>query len=678
MPRPSLRRVEILLRCKPDAGALQDVAPIISRFLGPPPTLSLAEACAIGSIQFLDWVWQTSTDPGLSGWSLMKLVQSDTHYRQYQFVEAMKVAVVDGDLEILKWLMLHFPDSEVAVEVVELAAEKGKLAVLKVLLAQSQGIDAENGETSGSGASTVVRWGGHSVEYAIRSGHVEVVRWLLESTDQRMNGPKRSFIVMRLLDKGEMELVKMLLPRGGCVLDYAQMCPRPGIIEWNYECGYLRRNKPAAATAIMHLVGTGQLELMKKISEQHEPSPDCSNWHGAWRDALDKACSCGDLPQLRWLVEHPAGRRACEDMHQLGTLFKLLCAAAARGDVTMMQYLYDQAAVDTFGDALLNSIRHDRLEAMKWVLDHFPRSEHMPDYCVLVEAARHGRLEMLEYLQSMASSVVPGFSPPSSPRLFKREDLRLVAARDGHLRVSPCVCAWRSEWRSTDAMDEAAANGQLQVVTWLHSSRTEGCTTNAMDEAAANGFLEIVQWLHVNRSEGCTTNAIDYAARNGHVEVVEWLDENRAEAFTSSAIEDAALAGNVELVQWLHTKGSAIRSTKAMNFAAYGGHVEMMKWLRANRPGECSGEAIVYALCQGHLRAAYWLHDEFPEHTPVLRSRLICGEHKFAIVLFLHAHYPHVFTPEVVGKLKSSVLQDAYATAWLEENYLSPSSTRLN
>ncbi|KAK1930023.1 hypothetical protein P3T76_014520 [Phytophthora citrophthora] len=53
------------------------------------------------------------------------------------------------------------------------------------------------------------------------------------------------------------------------------------------------------------------------------------------------------------------------------------------------------------------------MSSIKWLLDNFPQSEQLLDYCLLSEAAKWGHLSLLEYFQSLPSSV-PGFVTGSS------------------------------------------------------------------------------------------------------------------------------------------------------------------------------------------------------------------------------------------------------------------------
>ncbi|KAG6966349.1 hypothetical protein JG687_00004891 [Phytophthora cactorum] len=158
-----------------------------------------------------------------------------------------------------------------------------------------------------------------------------------------------------------------------------------------------------------------------------------------------------------------------------------------------MQYLFDEGADDQYPDSLFRAVRKGHLNAVKWLLNHHSYAELREDERVIEEAARNGRLEIIQLLHDLDSSE---------------------------------ASFWWS--RSYSTMDLAASNGHLDVVQWLHLNRPRTCSSNAMDAAAANGYLDVVKWLHANRSEGCTKSAMDIAASNGHLDVIQWLYVNNS------------------------------------------------------------------------------------------------------------------------------------------------------
>ncbi|KAG6577916.1 uncharacterized protein IUM83_16742 [Phytophthora cinnamomi] len=613
--------VELVLLNRPDASALQDVAPTIADFLGPDRNLSLHEACNTGSLKLLDWIWRVSCDRSndrAASWSLASYLQSDAHYYQWQFSESLEVAAGLGDIDVVQWLFQHFRGCQVAVEVVEAAAKNGHLGVLQFLLAH----DAENrGRSELRGAGHAVHWGGHSLVDAVENGHSEVVQYLYRCASHRYDEAEVTRAIKTALRVGEMKLAEFLLPRGRCILDYAEFCSHPDVIEWKLDCGYYRRDPFSAGAAIKYLVRSGRLDLMQRIAEQHYPPPENADWSADWRSAMVHACVNGGKEILQWLMEHPAGRWTCRGDDRLFS--ELVFSAAYKGNIQVMQYLFEQGAVDKVRDALLHAIREGHFHMVKWLIEHFPESESIPNYCVLDEAARYGRLEMLEYFQGLDASVICGYVPSRrTARNSVGGDMvqMFIHASDGYLKVHSTLCRYRSTWNPTDAMDDAAANGQLDVVKWLHTHRSEGCTIAAMDCAAANGHLDVVQWLHEHRSEGCTTKAMDGAAENGHLAVVKWLYTNGVEGCTLKAVEGALRNGHLRVAVWLHKHHPALNPASVELWRRPPDLFELLLFQCAHLGGSFSPGLVEHAremLLGGssksnHRHIIAWLQEKFP------------------------------------------------------------------
>ncbi|KAG6966351.1 hypothetical protein JG687_00004893 [Phytophthora cactorum] len=196
------------------------------------------------------------------------------------------------------------------------------------------------------------------------------------------------------MDADDIEFCQSLMPKGACILDYTEYCATPQMIEWKLDCGYFKRDKYGAVVAIRDVAATDQLDLMNRIASEHNPPPEDSGWPKVWGDALAEVCMADRLSTVQWLLKHPTGRQAiailrgARSLRADKTLSKLLSYPAELCNVEMMQYLYDQGAVDRLGNTLLDAIRANQVESVKWLLQHFPDSEKIPDYAVMHEAAR--------------------------------------------------------------------------------------------------------------------------------------------------------------------------------------------------------------------------------------------------------------------------------------------------
>lgn len=211
-------------------------------------------------------------------------------------------------------------------------------------------------------------------------------------------------------------------------------------------------------------------------------------------------------------------------------------------------------------------------------------------------------------------------------------------------------------------MDDAAANGKMGAVQWLHTNRPEGCTTKAMDEAAANGQLEVLKWLHANRSEGYTDSAILNGASKDHAETVKWL-VTQAPEIAEIAMTHAVVNGNLDLVTWLHTEAKARCTVAAMICAASRGRLEILKYLYSRRLKDLSlkssGNLSEAALATDHVRVGHWCLTHLPAHSPTsLELSTYTG---FEVLLFVHLHYPELFTPRFLAEIRARMgFSEAY------------------
>ncbi|EGZ05549.1 hypothetical protein PHYSODRAFT_533826 [Phytophthora sojae] len=537
--------IDAVLRCKP---ALRDLEAVIAKFLGPPPNMSLSDACHEGSIKLLDWIWNcscTSVDDRATQWSLTNYLRSEPRYYSLQFSKSIATAANQGNLEMVKWLFAHFSDCGAPAGAAYNAAMWGHLHVLEFLWAHSdvnmplykkQKVIDGGSEIGGQYAAeyeetnNCVEWDNDYIIWAAaQCDRFDIVRWLYHNTPVNMREWPYDLTIEHILSTGDDELVQLLLPPGRCVLDYAKRCPRVDVIELMLDCGYLRRDAYLAVGAIRNLATSGRVDLMEQIVQLHSPLP--KKYVGeCWCSAIKEACLRGDLAMVQWLVEHRKGRQFCRvKMRKDSKHMHFLCYAAGAGSIDVMQFLYDKQYADQFVPALLSAVCKNQLAAVKWLIDHLPPEEQSTASCVIEAAASHGRLEILQYLAKL-DAASSWWSPSETAMSLSS------AAAGNFVDVAQWLVANHSnKGRSSIAMDKAAANGHLDMVKWLHTNGFK-CSVAAMDAAAANGHLEMVRWLHENCTAGCTAHAMDLAAGRGHLDVLKWLHRNRSEGCTRKAM----------------------------------------------------------------------------------------------------------------------------------------------
>ncbi|ETO62029.1 hypothetical protein F444_20026 [Phytophthora nicotianae P1976] len=542
-----LQCVEVVLRHN---DALQHTGGIISSFLGPPPNLPLAEACSYGSIDLLDWIWEsscTSAEDRSSSWTLCNYLRSDTHYVQWQFAEALEVAGTRNDVTVVEWLLEHNNGSQISEYIVDAVVAKGHLDVLKIFLAYQ--IEAG-----------MVDWG-YSIVTAMENGHSEVVRWMHKNIG---GGVHVHNLIAMALDIGDMDLAQFLMPRGGCLLDYA--CPGKNVymIEWMFDCGYLRRSETHTVSAIQSLAEVGNLELLQKVIQLVPELPiDSSIWIRCWGFALKIAFMRCNFPTIRCLVEHRMGYLICNCYCKV--LADLTWLAARKGHIELLQYVYNLGIPNAFKDVSIwvGAVSNGKLETVKWLLERklYPPSDEESN--VIDEAAKYGRLEILQFFHGLNTVMTMDEDAPESRLTIQVNKL----------------------WAKSHAIDLAAAHGHLAVIQWLHMHRKEGCTANAMDGAATYGHLHVVQWLQENRDEGCTTVAMDAAASNGHMSILQYLQINRSEGCSASIMDGPAKKGDLNMLKWLHENRADWCTNWILKYAVYSGHLGTICWLLVHYPG---------------------------------------------------------------------------------------------
>ncbi|KAK1930026.1 putative ankyrin repeat protein [Phytophthora citrophthora] len=641
----ALRIVSNVVRGRSNVDAAH-IESLITRFLLPSPNMSLTDAIQFNSLELLDWIWDascTSVDARSPTWTLTNYLRSDPHYYRWQFAEAMKVAVQRADLQVVKWLFAHFSWCVVPIAAVELAAAKGDLDILKFLRVETATVMDLNihrdkqAPTHGEGDIGVEWYSNNStIRCALGKGHIDIAWWLYEGAPYN-NSKTLNEIAKYYLRIGDIEKADSALPNREKMFQLVVVCSNPQAIEAGMDRGYYtQREERAAGRALRVLAREGRVDLLQRMVELYPGPPlHAYYWGEEWSSAVEEACRSGKLFALQFLMNHPNGRRICENVRRVSDL---ICFAGRNGDLEMMEFIYGQIlAARALRIALRKSPKVDmryavatggHVNVLEWYVERFPATVQHSAERIISTASRYGQLDILRKLHYL--DVLSRLQTcSSSSNINEKTDMWW-----------PLGC---------NAMDVAAAHGRLDVLKWLHVHRDEKCSTNAMDLAAANGYLEIVQWLHGSREEGCTTKAMDGAVGNGHVHVADWLYRNRSEGCTTDAIDQAAQRG----------------------------HLDAIKWLYVNELTGGTAEALTNAITRGHWPVANWLHAHFPGLVPVgLDFSTSDVSINFEILLFLHFHFPSELTPHVVrqatiifSSIYCGTVSDAIVVQWLKENY---------
>ncbi|RLN65315.1 hypothetical protein BBJ28_00018134 [Nothophytophthora sp. Chile5] len=575
---PPLTSVAVVLRERPALEQLPHVWELLSTFLDRRTELSLAQACAFGSLGLLDRMWEMSpttrdaiaaTD--IESWSLRKFLRSDRHYNRHQFTKALVQTAKIDDLCMVQWLFAHFSGCLAEVEVVETAAAGGHLDILKFLwesgrpllsAAERRSVVAPEEHTPDGNArlhgENSVEWGRNDAVLAAQNGHSEVVWWLLRT----VGGAERELdeVTRFAVTYGEIPQVQWMLKHGlpekGAIEPVAG---RLDALQWLFEHG----NRHFVSAALELAAGHGHLELVEWLV-QRDPNV-------AAIAAMEAACKRGDFAIVRFFLEHGLGLYSDMALHQ----------AASNNHLELADYL---VAIGFKGDmtgTMLAAAEKGHLDAVKWLYEHFadkpearlfPRTSfcmetHGPAKKMMDVAAENGHMEVLQFLHSIDDGAMENrvrkqhhgdretvvkWEPLCSREAIDR------AASNGHLDVVKWLDQNRSEAYSHRALPLAVCGGHTEVVKWLLERSSDGPLDGhpdlAMNFAAMYGHLSTVKLLHARGAKGCTTEAMDGAAEIGHLEMVQWLHEHRTEGCTKSAIESAAERGHFDVVLFLHSQ----------------------------------------------------------------------------------------------------------------------------
>ncbi|KAG7377475.1 hypothetical protein PHYPSEUDO_011617 [Phytophthora pseudosyringae] len=358
----------VVLRDNPSLGALPHVVSSVSQCLDCSVDISLARACAFGSLRLLCRIWELSEELTASNgdaagrlrrhlwWSPLLFLWTDRHYHRAQFSRGVVEAVRRGDLGMVRWLFNHFSGCVVAVQAVEVAAAAGDMRVLQFFLDSelpSQGTQ----ETAENNDSNQVQWGGADLAAAVENGHADVARWLFE----HKGGVDRDWgrFMAAVIRKGDLELLQWLLDRGYAerqlappTMDDAAWGGHLDILQWLYHHGYVHH----ASFALEHAARNGYLEIVEWLVRYH-PVGNASR-------ALDAAARENHLHVVSWLLEHNLGRGATSGMHQ----------AAIRGYLDVAQYLHEKGfhgVASVSSGTMLRAAGRGFLGVVKWLNDEF-------------------------------------------------------------------------------------------------------------------------------------------------------------------------------------------------------------------------------------------------------------------------------------------------------------------
>ncbi|KAF4147520.1 Ankyrin repeats domain-containing protein [Phytophthora infestans] len=692
-----LLAVTLIFRSKPafESLSLTHVVDSVTTFLDSAVELPIKKACQFNSTRLLDRIWDSSIELAASSdtsWSIRNLLQTETHYRGFQFTFSIVKAIQLRNLEMIQWLCEHFPALMVVQKCVEEAAAVGSIEILQYLLEKGVNVNAlDDEDEDNEGKTHTIDWGYEDAAKAAAAGHSEVVMWLYENAGSDVRNDEET--LKAVVASGDVTLLRWLLQR-------LTIVPCKGVHD-------------AAAN--------GHITMLEFLTEEGYIQDDTVG-------LLLKAADAGQMAVVRWIIDRDwsmdtssdqesddAGSPFDDDLHSRkhitsvgGEASLAIHNAAVNGHLDVAKYLHARVdwplnandetielarhcpiieqvkylglnieAKRVSGATMLLATTKGLLDVVQWLYTTYSSDPTLNLFwscnqdtkqheSVLDAAATNGHFEVLQYLHEAAKDVTEE-NKNKRRRLRKYPDMTLgqpiymypSSPRETELQTEPSKPGY-----TTAAMDGAAGNGHLNVLRWLLENESKGCTMQAMSLAARNGHFEVVQWLCDNIQKDWIASAMDSAASGGHIEILEWLHE-RGFQCSVYAMDGAASGGHLEAVKWLQDHRSEGCTKAAMDGAVSCGALRLVKWLHENRSEGCTRSAFYKAALLGHLDVIKWLLENYSEEFPPFAMENAALSLSFEVVLFLHRAKRGGCSSaaKIVRYLSLDMLR------WLHENY---------
>lgn len=393
---------------------------------------------------------------------------------------------------------------------------------------------------------------------AARTGRLDVLQWWLFSyiPNAELDDTLAKLLFELSVKKGQLQTLQWLKAHGHFPLaSYREKplkCGHPQVIEWlvNEKCPVPIQLCMAASAKI------GDWAFAKWVHEQGELMLGPAK---RWFLVGHHAARLGSLEMVQWMyVNRPKDftemtlRGAIEgghleiaqwaNDHGLKNQFRILCPPhLAAIDLPMAQWLWseirevDMLTADPWIlNLLLNAARHDRLDIIEWLHAHgvptrpgivavaiWKGDMEMMQRLLTIRpeenvrdnlkcAASHGQLEMFKWFHSQQSNAVDSY-------------VMLDAISKGHLHIAKYIYAHcdRFKWHSGNMEQAAAINGQLQTLLWLHANGKK--RTVDLGAVASRGHLQVLKYLLLNGNTSYSPNTAVEAAKRGQFSVLAWL-----------------------------------------------------------------------------------------------------------------------------------------------------------
>ncbi|TMW65863.1 hypothetical protein Poli38472_003628 [Pythium oligandrum] len=374
---------------------------------------------------------------------------------------------------------------------------------------------------------------------AIHSGHVDVVQYLYEREEVRVEMPRSPRF--EITNKASPALVTYLKDVvNASVFTFDSRYP-PEIQEW---CRAHWKPGDSAYVCISRALAEEREDAALYALRRRQAATD---------SPLEQDIVCHhDLKMLNWVLA------------QTGYIpvARVAVPAAAQGNLEMLKWLHDHQFPEVWPSAVLSAAaKHGHLEIVQWL--HANRADGCSSEA-MVAAARSGHLHVLQFMCT------------HWPYLRIQEAMN-KAAEHGHLNIVQWLHSTSTSNNLRDVLGSAASGGHLDIVMWLHK-QFEGYFMSTTSYVG----LEIAHWLYLNGYSSHLDSVATMAGRRGDLPWLKSLHALGLDVFTWNGVLGAADEGHLRVIAWLHERyPDQVNLERVSHRAKLSGKQHVVDWVRA-------------------------------------------------------------------------------------------------
>jgi hypothetical protein len=331
----------------------------------------------------------------------------------------------------------------------------------------------------------------------------------------------------------------------------------------------------------------------------------------------------------------------------------------------------------------------NQLEVLVWLLE----VKKIP-YCmeILVDAARSGHLDVLQYLhnnkyadpgqpnpnQAIVAAVSSGNQDVVEWLMIRYggyAKLLKPKAQEIVLRAITSRNLTLTKWLINKGFELDRNLGchfvsDLESLIWLKQEQNCYWDATVCTNAAKAQSFDMLKWA---RAHGCPwdKNTTDECVRSGNLEMLVWAVDNGCPIDFGECAKSAASSRNLEILKWLHERGDIWNQIKFEVVLIGSGNLKIVQWAHSLQKTDFkkgTGQNMTTAVRRGNLALVKWLHeigcswDFGAVYTAILQRHVLivrfCVDHGCPLAFFQSAAMKKFYQNNALPWLKSNLCDD--------------------